>query len=214
MPVKNYIDTQSFAEKKLIRAIIRRAERDKKHPNRLTQSEEKVLQAIMNKWFYYEHRTGVIYPGVPKLMRETGRSRRTVQMALRKFESLGFLIAIKTENQGRKHSTRYKIDILKLIQTYGVNLPKTMEGELVELLMNWPEPEAERAQIRGAKNDPELHPLRGAKIAPELLVSKHRSLGEIKTNVLAFPEGGAITLAACQKLSEESLSQEKEIGDV
>jgi hypothetical protein len=123
-------------------------------PDVLTPTERLVLLRLA---FHANAAGGSIYPSVATLMRHTGATRRSVQMALRRLEELGF---IDTEREARAQEAPHRRLDLDAIRSAG--LPGDRGANTAPLrdqrgaeTAPLPDERGANSAERGAKNDAE-----------------------------------------------------------
>jgi len=123
------IDPADHAKKEgmYLRRIIRRNKGDI-----LTNSEIKVLVALLNLWLH--HRYGqkkYIHPGRKLLSKKAKVDSKTVSRSLEVFRMLGLATAIKHLKGGSGRATQYTINTLEIQALFDPTNVVTVAGELV-----------------------------------------------------------------------------------
>jgi hypothetical protein len=150
MPVQNLlrVDFRASAEAerhRRVRAVIRKIKRDV-----LTKAERDVLMAVVNLWFYHgKSGAKMIYPGRKKLALKADVSIPTVARALDHFRKLGILEA-QQYAQGGRNSTRYKVCIHTLMETFDPSDVEYVSGTLVPFM---PQNSVSNDTVSEAQND-------------------------------------------------------------
>lgn len=115
-------------------AAFRRAIRDRVKKAGFKKSERDIVLVLVNLWF--QHRNGpkgFIHPGREKLAKRTGYSVWTVSHCLKMLRSAEVLEATEYERGQGQHATRYKLDLVALVDLCGFDIATLKGGELVPL---------------------------------------------------------------------------------
>lgn len=129
-----------------LRRIIRRNKGDI-----LTNSEIKVLVALLNLWLH--HRYGpkkYIHPGRKLLAKKAGVSVITVARSLDVFRNLGISTPIKHLKGGNGRATQYTLDTLEIQGLFDPHNVVTIAGELVPFSVS---SRSQNDTLEGYQND-------------------------------------------------------------
>jgi hypothetical protein len=105
----------------------------------LTNSEIKVLVALVNLWLYHRNGPkGYIHPGRKLLAKKAGVSVVTVARSLEIFRILGIAKAIRNLKGGNGRATQYVVDTDAIKEIFDPCDVKTVAGELVPFSVSFP----------------------------------------------------------------------------
>lgn len=108
----------------------------------LTNSEIKVLVALVNLWLYHRNGPkGYIHPGREELAKKTAVHSKTVSRSLDKFRSLGIAVPLKHLSGGNGRSTQYRIDTAAIEAVFAPSNVVPIDGTLIPF----------RGTVEGAK---------------------------------------------------------------
>jgi hypothetical protein len=109
----------------------RKAVRDAIRKSYLSKSQQAVVVAVVNLWFYHRNGPkGHIHPGRTLLAKKAKVSVRTVATTLAMMRDGNALIAIgRLRGEGQK-PTQYRVDLRALFDFCGADVPESADGEL------------------------------------------------------------------------------------
>jgi hypothetical protein len=99
---------------------------------KISNNERAIITALMNVWFANKCK-GHMHPGRKKIAKMAHVSIRTVASMMARMREAGALVVVSHANGGRA-STRYRMDLEKLILFMGYKLPKVIRGALTEIV--------------------------------------------------------------------------------
>lgn len=117
---KAFSDTHEHSHRQFMRRAVKKA--------KVSNNEKAVVSALMNIWFVRKG-DGEMHPGRKKIAKMAGVSVRTVAAIMARMREVGALVVVSHAKGGRA-STRYRMDLEKLILFLGYTLPRVIEGEL------------------------------------------------------------------------------------
>ncbi len=123
-PISGFKASKSYADAQFIRRAINKAA--------LPANRRDALRHLVNLWYYHRNGTGEIHPGAETLAKKWRVSLRTVKTILKEFREAGFISAIKYA-KGGKNSTRYTVDLDRIIETLAPSKVVTLPGELAPI---------------------------------------------------------------------------------
>ena len=99
----------------------------------MTRTQKAVAIPILNLWLHHRNGTkGRIHPGRERLAKEAKASIRTVASTLKILRDAGVIkVRARPNGEGQK-PTEYTLNTIALIVFCGADLPKWIEGELIE----------------------------------------------------------------------------------
>ncbi len=96
----------------------------------LTSAEAKITTALVNLWFHHKNGEGLIRPGREKVAKRARVSVRTVASCLLMLRENNVLKIVSHGNGGWHTATRYRLDIIALLELCGHKFPAEFNGEL------------------------------------------------------------------------------------